>query len=158
MEWPAVLLITFLCFVMVFWVKRRQFAQPAIAMPYRLKARPFPDEERDLLAALQQGLGDRFLVLARLPASEVVEIDALPHRSYWHHAYNRLAEARFDVLLCERHAPWRQCVLDFGPDDEDGFLVALCAHLGLPRLRLTPDLTGDPARLRQAVERSLAAR
>ncbi|WP_028240672.1 DUF2726 domain-containing protein [Stutzerimonas azotifigens] len=157
MSWLAVMLAAFACFVLVFLIKQRQFSHPAVQFPYALKNEPFDEHERQLLDMLQQTVGERFLVLAKVRVLDVLDITALPRRSAWYHANNQVSGRRFDFLLIERGRLRPACAvtLDRGSDARDDFLAELCQRIGLPHVSLTPQQAQAYAVVRESIERAL---
>lgn len=150
MSWLALTLVTFACFALVFWVKQRQSRHPALQFPYRLRTPLLNASDRELFATLQALLAERYLVLPGVPLSELVEITALPGRTPWYQARNRLLGQRVDFLLVRR--PEFTAVAAILLDSEqDAFVEALFVELGLPLIRLERERAQAFGQVQQAL-------
>lgn len=155
----AMVLTAFVCFVLVFWIKQRQFSSPAVRMPYRLRQPLFETAERELFEALEQAAGERFRVLAKVRIADVVEVTAVERRSYWYHATNRISAARFDFLLCDPASLEPACAVEMEPASEaNAFLDELCQAIGLPLVRLDAEQARSFAALRGFIDQLPATR
>lgn len=153
MTFLAMALTAFVCFALVFYIKQRQFSSPAVRMPYQLKRPLFEQAERELLGALEQAAGERYRVLAKVRIADVVEVTAVPRRSYWHHATNRISAARFDFLLCDPHSLEPACAVEMEAASEaNAFLDELCQTIGLPLVRLDAQQARSFAALRSFID------
>ncbi len=153
MTFFAMVLAAFVCFVLVFYIKQRQFSSPAVRMPYQLKRPLFEPAERELLAALEQAAGERYRVLAKVRIADVVEVTAVPRRAYWYHASNRISAARFDFLLCDPVSLEPACAVEMEAASEaNAFLDELCQAIGLPLMRLDAEQARSFAILRTFID------
>jgi len=153
MTFLAMVLTAFVCFVLVFYIKQRQFSSPAVRMPYQLRRPLFTTEERELLAALEQAAGERYRVLAKVRLADVVEVTAVPRRAYWYHASNRISAARFDFLLCDPASLEPACAIEMEAASEaNAFLDELCQTIGLPLMRLDAEQARSFATLRSFID------
>lgn len=149
----ALVLVAFVCFALVFYVKQRQYNHPAIRMPYALKRPFFQPSEGELLSLLQQAAGDRFLILAKVRVADVVEVTAVPRRAPWYQAVNRISAARFDFLLCDPQTLEPRCAIEMEqPNEANAFVDELCQTIGLALVRLTPETARAYDRLCTAIE------
>jgi len=153
MTFLAMVLTAFVCFALVFYIKQRQFSSPAVRMPYQLKRPLFEPAEQELLAALEQAVGERYRVLAKVRIADVVEVTAVPRRSYWYHATNRISAARFDFLLCDPQSLEPACAIEMEAASEaNAFLDELCQTIGLPLVRLDAEQARSFATLRTFID------
>lgn len=149
----ALVLVAFICFALVFFVKQRQFNHPALRMPYALKKPFFQPSEGELLSLLQQAVGTRFLILCKVRVADVVEVTAVPRRGHWYQAVNRISAARFDFLLCDPQTLEPRCAVEMEPSSEaNAFVDELCQTIALPLVRLTPETARAYDRLCAAIE------
>jgi len=152
-----VVLAAFACFALVFLIKQRQFSQPAIRLPYQLKQPFFSPNERAQLELLEQAVGGEFRILTKVRLADVVEVTAIPRRSTWYHATNRISAASFDFLLCDRRQLAPVCAVEIEEASAaNAFLDELCEAIGLPLVRLTPRTAGSFDQVRAAIEQALA--
>lgn len=151
----GLVLVAFVCFALVFYIKQRQFNHPALRMPYQLK-RPFlQPSEQELLALLQQAAGADYLILAKVRLAEVAEVTAIPRRAPWYQAVNRISAACFDFLLCDRDTLEPRCAIEMEQASEtNAFLDELCQTIGLPLVRLTPETARSYGEVRTAIDRA----
>ncbi len=156
MNWLALTLIAFACFVLVFFVKNRQLNHPALQYPYRLKAPLFQPAERELLEMLQCAVGERYLILPKVSVADVVEVTAIARRAYWYQATNRIAAARFDFVLCDKVELTPVCVINLDePEADQDFMDRLCQTVGLPQVRLPADVAKSYAHVQEAIASAL---
>jgi len=152
-----VVLAAFACFALVFLIKQHQFSQPAIRLPYQLKQPFFSPSERAQLELLEQAVGGEFRILTKVRLADVVEVTAIPRRSTWYHATNRISAASFDFLLYDRQQLAPVCAVEIEEASEaNAFLDELCEAIGLPLVRLTPRTAGSFDQVRTAIEQALA--
>lgn len=151
----ALVLVAFICFALVFFIKQRQFNHPALRMPYALKKPLFQPSEGELLSLLQQAVGNRFLILCKVRIADVVEVTAVPRRGHWYQAVNRISAARFDFLLCDPQTLEPRCAIEMEqPNDANAFVDELCKTVGLPLVRLTPETARAYDRLCAAIDQA----
>ncbi|HCL74677.1 MAG TPA: hypothetical protein DIC26_02245, partial [Pseudomonas sp.] len=82
---------------------------------------------------------------------------AIPRRSTWYHATNRISAASFDFLLCDRQQLAPVCAVEIEEASEaNAFLDELCEAIGLPLVRLAPRTAGSFDQVRAAIEQALA--
>jgi len=154
----GLVLVAFVCFALVFYIKQRQYNHPALRMPYQLKRPFFQPAERELLALLQQAAGDDHLILSKVRVADVVEVTAIPRRAPWYQAVNRISAACFDFLLCDRQTLDLLCAIEMEQATEaNAFLDELCQTIGLPLVRLTPETARSYAEVRAAIDRAATA-
>jgi hypothetical protein len=154
----GLVLVAFICFVLVFFIKQRQYNHPALRMPYQLKRPFFQPSEGELLALLQQAAGDDYLILSKVRVADVVEVTAIPRRAPWYQAVNRISAARFDFLLCDRQTLEPRCAIEMEQAGAaNAFLDELCQTIGLPLIRLTPETARAYAEVRTAIDQATAA-
>lgn len=152
-----VVLAAFVCFALVFLIKQRQFSRSAIRLPYQLKQPFFSPSEHAQLGMLEQAVGEDFRILAKVRLADVVEVTAIPRRSTWYHATNRISAASFDFLLCDRQHMTPVCAVEIEEaSDANAFLDELCEAISLPLVRLTPHTAGSFDQVRIAIEQALA--
>lgn len=155
----GLVLVAFVCFVLVFFIKQRQYNHPALRMPYALKQPFFQPSERELLALLQQAVGEDFLILSKVRVADVVEVTAIPRRAPWYQAVNRISAARFDFLLCDRQSLAPRCAIEMEQASEaNTFFDELCSAIELPLVRLTPEKARAYGEVRTAIDNAIAAR
>ncbi len=157
MDWLVLTLVAFVCFTLVFFVQQRQFARQVVQMPYHLKPAALSPAQTTLLLQLQHEFGERMLILSHTRASQVVGIHALPRRSHWFHAINKLAPLHFDHLLCRRDDARPLCAirLQEQPVVDDDLLLELCKTIGLPLVDLRADELEQYGYVRQRVTTAL---
>jgi hypothetical protein len=154
----GLVLVAFVCFVLVFFIKQRQYNHPALRMPYQLKRPFFQPSEGELLALLQQAAGDDYLILSKVRVADVVEVTAIPRRAPWYQAVNRISAGRFDFLLCDQQTLEPRCAIEMEQAGEaNAFLDELCQTIGLPLIRLTPETARAYAEVRTAIDQATAA-
>lgn len=157
MSFLALVLVAFICFALVFYVKQRQYNHPALRMPYALTKPFFQPSEKELFALLQQAVGERFLILCKVRVADVVEVTAVPRRAYWYRAINRISAARFDFLLCNPQTLEPCCAIEMEQRDEaNAFVDELCQTIGLPLVRLSPETARAYDGLRAAIDQAIA--
>lgn len=156
MGFLALVLVTFVCFALVFFIKQRQYDHPALRMPYALRQPFFQPSERELLALLQQAMDERFVILGKVRMADVVEVTAVPRRAPWYRAVNRISAARFDFLLCDRQSLEPRCAIEMEPPSEaNAFVEELCQTIGLALVRLSPETARGYDSLCSAIDRAL---
>jgi len=156
MGFLALVLVAFVCFALVFFIKQRQFEHPALRLPYALNQPLFQPSERELLGLLQAAVGERFVILAKVRLADVVEVTAVPRRAPWYRAVNRISAARFDFLLCDRRTLAPRCAIEMEPASEaNAFVDKLCRHIGLPLVRVSAETARAYDRLCAAIEQAM---
>lgn len=154
----GLVLVAFICFALVFFIKQRQYRHPALRMPYQLKRPVLQAEERELLALLQQAVGGSYLILCKIRLADVVEVTAIPRRTPWYQATNRLSAGCFDFLLCDPQTFDPICAIEMAPAGEDNaFLDDLCETIALPLVRLPLATARSYGEVRAAIERATLA-
>lgn len=154
----GLVLVAFICFVLVFFIKQRQYNHPALRMPYQLKRPFFEPSEGELLSMLQQAVGEDYLILCKVRVADVVEVTAIPRRAPWYQAVNRISAARFDFLLCDRQTLAPRCAVEMEQaSDTNAFLDELCQTIELPLVRLTPETARAYGEVRTAIDQATSA-
>lgn len=155
MAFLGLVLVAFICFALVFYIKQRQYQHPALRMPYQLKRPVLQAEERELLALLQQTVANDYLILCKIRIAEVVEVTAIPRRAHWYQATNRISAGCFDFLLCDPQTLDPVCAIEMEPASEDNaFLDELCETIALPLVRLPAEMARSYSEVRAAIERA----
>ncbi|MFC3606257.1 DUF2726 domain-containing protein [Stutzerimonas tarimensis] len=151
---------TFICFALVFFIKQKQYSHPTLKYPYQLKAPLMDEEERQLLEELQRSVGHEYYVLSKIRLPDAVNITAVPRRSYWHHAYNRIASEHFDFLLCRKRDLTPACAVILDRDEvaRDPFMDELCRIVGLPLARLPAQAANSFGEVQDFIERAISLR
>ncbi|MHB0817068.1 DUF2726 domain-containing protein [Stutzerimonas stutzeri] len=158
MAFLGLVLVAFICFALVFYIKQRQYRHPALRMPYQLRRPVLQAEERELLALLQQAVANDYLILCKIRVAEVAEVTAIPRRAPWYQATNRISAGCFDFLLCDRQTLDPVCAIEMEPASEDNaFLDELCETIALPLVRLPAEKARAYSEVRAAIERATAA-
>lgn len=153
MDWLVLTLVAFVCFSLVFFIQQRQFARSVVQMPYHLRSAALSPAQATLLDELQRDFSARTLILSQARASQAVEIHALPRRSHWFHAINKLAPLHFDHLLCRREDAKPLCAIRLleQPASGSDLLRELCETIGLPLIDLRPEELALYGQIRQRV-------
>lgn len=152
----ALIVVTFVCFALVFLIKQRQFNKPALRLPYQLKQPLFSPAERSQLEMLEQAVGSDYRILAKVRLADVVEVTAIPRRGPWYHATNRISAASFDFLLCNKQDLAPVCAVEIeDASDANAPLEELCQAIGLPLVRLTQKSAGSFDQVRAAIEQAV---
>ena len=158
MAFLGLVLVAFICFALVFYIKQRQYQHPALRMPYQLRRPVLQAEERELLAVLQQAVADDHLILCKIRVADVVEVTAIPRRTPWYQATNRISMGCFDFLLCNPHTLDPVCAIEMErASDDNAFLDELCKTIGLPLIRLPADKASSYSTVRAAIEQATTA-
>lgn len=151
----GLVLVAFVCFALVFFIKQRQYRHPALRMPYQLKGPVLQAEERDLLALLQEAVGADYLILCKIRLADVVEVTAIPRRTPWYQATNRISAGCFDFLLCDPQTLDPLCAIEAEAASADNaFLDELCTTIALPLVRLPAATARSHADVRAAIEQA----
>lgn len=154
----TLVLAAFVCFALVFYIKQRQFRHPALSMPYQLRRPVLKTEERELWAMLQQAVADDYLILCKIRVADVVDVTAIPQRTPWYQATNRISAGCFDFLLCDPQTLDPVCAIEMEPaDDGNAFLDQLCSTIGLPLVRLPAEKARSYSEVRSAIQRVATA-
>lgn len=154
------IIAAFICFALVFFIKQKQFSHPAVKFPYRLKSPFLSEDERALLDELQRSMSDEYYILTKVRLPDAVDITAVPRRSYWYHAYNRIATEHFDFLLCRKRDLEPACavVLDQDGTERDPFMDELCRTVGLPLARFPATAVESFGEVHDFIERAISLR
>ena len=151
----ALVLVTFTCFALVFYIKQRQFRHPALNMPYQLRRPVLQAEERELLALLTQAVASDYLIMCKIRVADVVDVTAPPQRTPWYQASNRISAGCFDFLLCDPQTLNPICAIEMEPASEDNaFLDELCKCIALPLVRLPVEKARSYREVLVAIERA----
>lgn len=154
----GLVLVAFVCFALVFYIKQRQFRHPALSMPYQLRRPVLQTEERELLALLQQAVANDYLIMCKIRVADVVDVTAVPRRTPWYQATNRISAGCFDFLLCDPQTLDPICAIEMEPASEDNaFLDELCKTIALPLVRLPAEKARSYSEVRAAIERIATA-
>lgn len=129
----------------------------AFTLAYRPRRSFFTKSERLLFTALEQAVSARYAIMAKVRLLDLCE--GLDKR-YDTAALNRVSAKHVDFLLLERATmrPWRAIELDdrthLRPDRiaRDVVVNAFFRKIGLPLIRLHPQLSYEPVSLRHAIE------
>ncbi len=154
MSWLALTLVVFGCFVAVFYIKNRQMNHPALQFPYRLKASPLSADELALYELLDKAVGERYRILVKVRAADVVDVTAVPRRAPWYHAVNRIGAGHFDFLLCRKDDLGVVCAIEYtaSPAEQEPFIEQLCQSIGLPLVRLSAERARSFSEVQSALE------
>lgn len=157
MAFLGLVLVAFLCFALVFYVKQRQYQHPALRMPYQLRRSILYPEESEFLMLLQQAVSNDYVILCKIRLADVVTVTAIPRRTHWYQATNRLSAGCFDFLLCKPGTLEPVCAIEMEAANENNvFVDELCHTIGLPLVRLPREAADSYSQIRSSVERAIA--
>lgn len=96
--------------------------------------------ERAFFGVLEQAIGDRYRVMAKVRIADVLKPGEGLDRSGWRRAFNRISAKHFDFLLCHPGDLSFVCAVELNDRSHgkflrrrrDGLLEAICRSSGLP--------------------------
>lgn len=127
-------------------------------MPYRVEGRLFSPSEARLLTALDAAVGPGRRIFGKVPIEDVIGVERRGGRQLQERAFARLAERRFDFLICDAQSLRVLCAVDLTGDRRrlfgtraDATLERVCRAAGLPLVTVTAAEHYDPAELAEAL-------
>ncbi|MFM8333065.1 MAG: DUF2726 domain-containing protein [Candidatus Methylumidiphilus sp.] len=135
------------------WLAQR--GEPALRQPYLKRTALFSAEERALYRRLREAAGEDYAIFGKIPADEII----VPKTDASAKAVECVAGRYFDFVLCDPRSLAVACVvvLDDSEPGEDA-LATLCLSLGLPCVRLQPQVDYAAAWVRQRLRAAMAAK
>ncbi len=135
-------------------------------LPYQFDGLFLSPAERGLLLALDASLGSRYRVFAKILAEDVIRIERRVARAIQERAYGRLADLRFDYLVCDAQSLRVLCAVDLIGDDgrrfrkpkADAILARVCRAASLPLVSVVAAERYEPADLAEAVLTAIGPR
>ncbi|MBK1701546.1 hypothetical protein CKO22_11630 [Thiococcus pfennigii] len=132
-------------------------------MPYRLEDGLFAPAEADLLAALDVAAGPGRRIFGKVLVEDVIGLERRVGRQLQARASARLAERRFDFLICDARTLRVLCAVDLVGDERrlfgaraDATLARICRAAGLPLVTVTAAERYDPRELAEALAAAMA--
>jgi hypothetical protein len=131
--------------------------------PYTKNGDLFSPAERSLLHLLEQAVGDKYRILAKVPAAELINVRLLTDQAAWNRAVEQLSARTFDFVLCDKDFHSIVCVirLESAGDgsaegrDRDTFLEGICQAISLPLVHLSAPADLSPNGLRKKINAAL---
>ena len=124
--------------LLVFWIKRRRAAQG----PYLLVDSLLTPAERAFAQAMEQAIGGRYRLLAKVRLAELFAVDLPVNSKSWQLAVDELAGRQADFVVCDSHSFAPLALVELrdpaqgrrGRVEHDDWLVGVCRKVGVPVL------------------------
>lgn len=124
--------------LLVFWIKRRRAAQG----PYLLIDSLLTPAERAFAHAMEQAIGGRYRLLAKVRLAELFAVDLPVNSKGWQQAVDELAGRQADFVICDSHSFAPLALVELrdpsqgrrGRVEHDDWLVGVCRKVGVPVL------------------------
>lgn len=132
--------------------------------PYVLDPSLLTASERALMEILERVLGERYRVHVKVRASDVIDLAPRLSRRERERAHERLADHRFDFLICDRESSAMRCAVNLAPRSrlrkEPGrnALDRICEAVGLPLVRLRESTDYSAVEIEERVKGALRRR
>ena len=124
--------------LLVFWIKRRRAAQG----PYLLIDSLLTPAERAFAHAMEQAIGGRYRLLAKVRLAELFAVDLPVNSKGWQQAVDQLSGRQADFVICDSHSFAPLALVELrdpsqgrrGRVEHDDWLVGVCRKVGVPVL------------------------
>jgi len=124
------------------WLKSR--GATAAELPYTKSPALLSPAERSFLGVLDQAVGSRYRVFAKVRVADVVGVQSMRDRSAWQRAFNKISAKHFDFVLCAADDLSVVAVVELDDKshkrskrrERDSFLVDLCEAISLPLIQV----------------------
>ena len=138
MEVAILLVLAVALALLVFWIKRRRAAQG----PYLLIDSLLTPAERAFAHAMEQAIGGRYRLLAKVRLAELFAVDLPVNSKGWQQALDELAGRQADFVVCDSHSFAPLALVELrdpsqgrrGRVEHDDWLVGVCRKVGVPVL------------------------
>lgn len=124
------------------WLNSR--GATAAELPYTKSPALLSPAERSFLGVLDQAVGSRYRVFAKVRVADVVGVQSMRDRSAWQRAFNKINAKHFDFVLCAADDLSVVAVVELDDKshrrgkrrERDSFLVDLCEAISLPLIQV----------------------
>ena len=165
---------TILPYLLVIWLTpfiiialkmvRRPTADQLEEFPYAKNRELFSPAERSLLRLLEQAVGEKYRVLAKVRAADIVSVKPTPDQSVWLRAFEEIGARNFDFVLCDKEYLSICCAIGVNDgsqeslprDERDTFLEGLCSVISLPLVQITTPSDLSVSELKQKIQAALS--
>lgn len=142
---------------------RRPTADRLEDFPYAKNGALFSPAERSLLRVLEEAAGEKYRVLAKVQAAEIVSVRLMSDQSAFFRAVEQISARSFDFVLCEKDYLSIACAikLDDGSrasqqdHEPDTFLEDVCKAISLPLVHLIAPDDLSAGEVRKKIETAL---
>lgn len=132
-------------------------------VPYAKNRELFSPAERSLLRLLEQAAGEKYRLLAKVRAANIVRVRLMSDQSAWLRAVEQIKSRSFDFVLCDKedlslvcaiklndtsHAPQRK-------HERDTFLERVCKAISLPLVHIIAPSDLSVSELRKKIQVAL---
>ncbi|MBQ1784224.1 MAG: DUF2726 domain-containing protein [Gammaproteobacteria bacterium] len=146
--------------LLVFWIKRRRAAQG----PYLLIESLLTPAERAFAQAMEQAMGGRYRLLAKVRLAELFAVDLPVSSKGWRQAVDDLAGRQADFVVCDSHNFSPLALVELrdpaqgrrGRIEHDDWLVGVCRKVGVPVLVVEARTSYSVAELKRHLAVALA--
>jgi hypothetical protein len=108
----------------------------------------FSPVERSAFRLLEEVVGDKYRILPRVQAADVVGVKVMADQSAWFRAVDQISSRNFDFVLCDKDFLSIACAIKLNHaaqpsqqgEERDAFLLDVCKTISLPVVEITvPD-------------------
>jgi hypothetical protein len=164
---------TFLPYLLAMWLTpfiiiavkmaRRPKSDQLEEFPYAKNRELFSPAERSLLRLLEQAAGEKFRILAKVRAGDIVNVKLMSEQSAWFRAVDQISSRSFDFVLCDKEYLSLVCAIKLKdaahasqPEHErDTFLEGVCEAISLPLVNIIAPSDLSVSQLREKIQVAL---
>lgn len=145
--------------------KIRKGAAPE-AFPYQKLDKLLTPAERSFFGVLNQAVGDKFQVFAKVRAADVVAPRKGMSRSDWQRAFNRISAKHFDFVVCDKNDLSVICAVELNDGSHqsanrqrrDALLEQVCNGAAVPLIQFPAKAGYELGQVRERLTPFLGAR
>ncbi len=142
---------------------RRPAGDSVESFPYVKNRELFSPAERSLLRLLEQAAGEKYRVLPRVQAADIVSVRLMPEQSAFLRAVDQISVRSFDFVLCDKEYLSIDCAIKVNDassapqanDQSDTFLEGLCKAIALPLVQIEAPNDLSVSELRKEIHLAL---
>lgn len=143
MEW-LIFLVMFFIILAALTAKMRSTAPGSPQLAYTKKPALFTPAERSFLGVLDSAVGADYRIFGKVRVADVIAVRSTSDRRAWGRAFGRISAKHFDFVLCSADDLSVVGVIELDDkshqqrkrQERDDFLVAVCADVNLPLIRI----------------------
>ena len=142
---------------------RRPTADPLETFPYVKNRELFSPAERSLLCLLEQAAGEKYRVLAKVSAADIISVRLMSDQSAVFRAFDQISARNFDFVLCDKEYLSIACVIQLNDAsrasqrdrEPDNFLQSVSEAISLPFVHITAPNDLSVSELRKQIHIAL---
>ena len=160
---PPFLLIILISLLALIFLAWKGLKREHEEYPYLKKDNLFSDAECSFFRVLEQAVGDKFCIFAKVRIADVLNVRRMNDTKKWWRAFNKISSKHFDYVLCSKQSFSNLAGIELNDNSHqnkkrktrDTFLVKACQAADFPLIQITARKGYSPKNIREQIVSAL---